>query len=263
MWNGPPGHLVHWLSTSANINQKFAVLGTDSQIVQVMLNPQETLVSQPRVMVYRGEQVSFRTNIGGLMKGFKRMMGGESLFKNNYTNEGTTPACVTVGPSFPGKVIPVDLSLSGPLLARPGVYLAHFGDVQISFQLCKSLMAGCFGGNGLWLLKLSGTGTVFLEAGGTIMEKVLGPGEQLVFDHTALLAFSHGAQYGVKAMPDVTTCCFGGEGLFNAFVTGPGLVVVQTMAKEKFFGMLTVNSSPNGASSGATSSASTITPLIS
>ncbi len=83
------------------------------------------------------------------------------------------------------------------------------------------------------LLKVTGTGTVFLLGGGTIMEKVLAPGEALVVDTHSVVGFTESVQYGTQKAGDCTAMCCGGEGLFNTLLTGPGLVIVQSMSKER------------------------------
>lgn len=114
---------------------------------------------------------------------------------------------------------------------HPGLYFAHIGDVHVTFRFVRNIGAACCGGGGFLLLKLSGTGVVFLNGGGTIMEKFLAPGEKLLVDTNSLVAFAETAQYflyltlryGIKQINGFLNCCFGGEGCFNTEVTGPGI----------------------------------------
>ena len=147
LFMGAPGQLIPWSATGVTNNPKFSIFGTDSQVLQVVLHPGELITSEPGSMVYRGETVKISTGVGGLGAGFKRALGGESFFRNTYRNTGQHPACIALSSNFPSKIIPVDLSRSGPLSVSPGLYLAHLGDVQITFKFVRNVMAGCFGGS--------------------------------------------------------------------------------------------------------------------
>ncbi|KAI8895489.1 tryptophan RNA-binding attenuator protein-like domain-containing protein [Globomyces pollinis-pini] len=252
-FTGPPGQLLPFI-VSGQINEKFSILGSDSQVLQVLLQPGDSLCSEPGAMSYRGGGMEMRTQCGGCLPGIKRMIGGESFFRNTYTNKSPFPESIAVSPNYPAKIIPIDLSKAGVLHCKSGIYLAHYGDVEITFQLAPSLLAGCCGGSGLFLLKLSGTGTVFLLGGGTVMEKMLGNEEMLMIDHHALVGYSKGTNYGVRAVANCTTACCGGEGLFNAYVKGPGLVMVQTMSKTRLISELRV-AAPRGGGGGGSAAA--------
>ncbi|KAJ3250880.1 hypothetical protein HK103_003067 [Boothiomyces macroporosus] len=232
VWQGPPGQMTNY-QASGSIHQKYAIFGHETQVLQVNLFPGESVVSQPGAMLYRGEGVNISTGVGGVGQGFSRIMAGESFFKNSYTNRGKYMESIAISPSFPAKIIPIDLSRSGTILAKHGSYIAHIGNVNVSFQVVSNMMAGCFGGNGLFLLKLEGNGIVFLNGGGSVMEKILAPGETLLAHHDSLVGFSASVQYGARRIGDCLTCCCGGEGLFNFELTGPGLVMIQSMSKER------------------------------
>lgn len=135
------------------------------------------------------------------------------------------------------------------MLVTQGMYLSHFGNVDLSVTFVRNAMAGCFGGAGFLLLQFNGTGTVFLTGGGTIMEKVLMPGEELLVDTNSLIAFSQSASYQVHGISGLMTCCCGGEGFFNTVITGPGLVVIQTMAKKRLQAAVVLPGSGSGGAS--------------
>ncbi|KAJ3269618.1 hypothetical protein HDV01_001179 [Terramyces sp. JEL0728] len=232
IWQGPPGQLTNYQALGS-VHQKYAIYGHETQVLQVNLSPGETVVSQPGAMLYRGQDVTISTGVGGLGQGFGRIMAGESFFKNTYTNKGNILESVAISPSFPAKIIPIELSRSGTILAKHGAYIAHIGDVNVTFQIVSSMTAGCFGGNRMVLLKLEGSGTVFLNGGGSVMEKILGPGESILPHHDSLVGFAATVQYGSKKVEGCLTCCCGGEGLFNFQLTGPGLIMIQSMSKER------------------------------
>ena len=232
-WNGPPGGLIPWSTTSAVATSKYSIFGTDSQVLQMVLMPGESVTSEPGSMTYRSDLVLPSTGMDGCGNGCKRCLGGESMFRNTYTNRGGVPASITFSPSFPAKIVPIDLSRSGTFYASPGLWLCHLGDVKVSFKFVKNLVAGCCGGAGFLLLKLSGTGTVFLNGGGTVCEKILAQGEVLLIDSNSLLGFAESAGYDVQCNSNLFVCCCSGEGLFNAKVTGPGLAIVQSMSLKR------------------------------
>jgi uncharacterized protein (AIM24 family) len=117
-------------------------------------------------MLHRSDGIKLHTGINGLGNGVKRVMGGESMFRNKYTNATKGPASIARTPGFPSKIFPIDLSRSGSLSLQPGLYFAHIGDVHITFKFTRNIAAGCFGWSGLLLLKVTGTGIVFLNGGG-------------------------------------------------------------------------------------------------
>jgi len=232
-FQGPPGQLIPWSSTSTPVHSKYAIYGTDSQVVQVLLQPGEQVFSEPGAMMYRADGIHMKTSMGGCSQGCKRCCGGESMFKNEYTNRTQAPASITLTPNFPSKIIPVDLNRSGTITASPGLYIGHLGQVTVTFRFIRSVMAGCFGGGGFLMQEISGTGIVFLAGGGTIMEKLLGSGERLVVDTHSVVAFSKSVGYGVESTKGCLNCCCGGEGLFSTALTGPGLVVTQSMSRDR------------------------------
>ena len=140
-------------------------------------------------------------------------------------------------PDYPAKIIPIDLSkCGGSLIAMPGSYVAHFGDVRITFKFIRNVLAGCFGGGGFVLLKAVGCG------GGAIMENILAPGEEILVDSRSMVGFSETSKYNVKSVESCFNCCFGGEGCFYTSVTGLGLVIVQSLSKIRLGeGLLGIN----------------------
>jgi uncharacterized protein (AIM24 family) len=162
--------------------------------------------------------------------GFGRMVGGESLFRVFFTNLSGTRADVALTPTFPSKIIPFDLSRSGPINLNPGMYMANIGDVKVTFKAVRNVGAACFGGNGLFLTHVTGTGTVFVNGGGTVMEKILAPGEPLVVDRKSLVGFADTCKYEVRFNPGCLNCCCSGAGMFFILITGPGLVITQSMS---------------------------------
>lgn len=252
-YSGPAGFMLNLDATKGSA-ANYHIAGTDSQVVQITLQPGEACGSEPGAMLYKADSIKMTTSMGGCCGAIKRSCGGESLFQNKYTNKGAAPATVSFSPDYPSKIVPVDLSRSGTLYAHPGAYLCHTGEVKISAHLVRNLGAACFGGAGLIVQKLSGSGTVFINGGGAIMEKVLAAGEKVAIDTHSLLAFTASSQYGVKSTGGCVTCCCGGEGLFNTTLTGPGTVLVNSMSLHRMrytFGYYDDQGRPQKKKSGA------------
>jgi len=107
--------------------------------------------------------------------------------------------------------------------------MANYGDVTIHVSYDFNLKRCCCGGMGLIRQKLKGTGTVFLASSGTMVQKVLKDGETMLVDTNCLLAYAGSCNFHVRRTGGVLGMLGGGEGFYNASVTGPGLVIVQSM----------------------------------
>lgn len=218
---------------------EFKILGDHfNQIIQVELPPGTSMTGEPGSLCNMSDGVKMKTQMGGFMRGINTAISGESLFRNVFTNETNAPGYIGITASFPFmSVVPLHLgALGGSLLCKRGVYLGNMGgldDVNVTTALSPSLAAGCCGGLGLLLQELSGTGWVFFNACGTLMKKVLAPGESIRVHTHSLVAFQRSVQYDITQTGDCKVMCCAGEGLFNARMTGPGLVFVQSMSKEK------------------------------
>ena len=156
------------------------------------------------------------------------------FFRCKYTNKSKAPATIGLTPHFPAKVVPVNLSEMNGLTIKNGAFLAALDtDCDIGVKWVNGVGVGLFGGQGLLLNRLKGKGYAFLNAAGTLLHKRLAPGEQLVVDTHSLVAFENTVKYDIKGVGGMGMVCFGGQGLFNTVMTGPGLVIVQSMALEK------------------------------
>ena len=100
-------------------------------------------------------------------------------------------------------------------------------DLSVYFQ--KSLGRGFFGGEGFIMQKISGNGMVFIEIDGYCKEYELSAGESIIVDTGYLAAMSESCTMDVQTVKGVKNIFFGGEGLFNTKVTGPGKVYIQSM----------------------------------
>jgi len=182
-------------------------------------------------MMYMEEGIEMQTSTGGgLFKGFKRMITGESFFITTFLFNGRGKGHVAFGAPYPGKIIPVDLGkFGGKILCQKDAFLCAAQGIEIEVAFTKKLGAGLFGGEGFILQRLEGDGMAFVHAGGAIIEKVLQPGETLRVDTGCLVAFALSVSYDIQFVGGFKNALFGGEGLFLAKMTGPGIVYLQSL----------------------------------
>lgn len=219
----------------------YKILGDDLQLVEVELDPNETVIAEAGAMTYIEQDVTFEAKMGDGSnpdQGFfskvwsagKRAMSGESLFMTHFTNAGTTKRSVGFAAPYPGKIVPVHLKecLNGELFCQKDAFLAAALGTKISIAFTKKLGAGFFGGEGFILQKIEGDGMAFLHAGGTIIKKEL-RGETLRIDTGCLMAFTQGIEYSIERAGNLKSSFFGGEGFFLATLKGTGTVWVQSL----------------------------------
>ncbi|MBI4575440.1 MAG: TIGR00266 family protein [Planctomycetes bacterium] len=207
----------------------YRIIGDDMQAVVITLDPKEAVTAEAGAMMYMTDGIRMETSTGGgLLKGFKRLITGESFFITTFSNEGASRADVAFSAPYPGKIVPLDLK-GGEWLCQKDAYLCSAKGIEVSIAFTKKLGAGFFGGEGFILQKLSGDGLAFIHAGGTIEALDLNPGQGLRVDTGCLVAFQPSVSYDIQFVGGIKTALFGGEGLFFAKLTGPGRVYLQTM----------------------------------
>jgi uncharacterized protein (AIM24 family) len=155
---------------------------------------------------------------------------------------------VSLTPNYPSKIIPIHLpSIGGKFIAKKGAYMSNLGDVSITADVDCCSTTCCFGGLGCIRQEASGQGTVFYNAGGTILQKTLAPGEKVLVDALSIVGFQESVSFGVQPTGGCGGCCFGGEGLCYGTLTGPGVILVQSMSFEKFKAAVAPPYSPESA----------------
>ena len=177
------------------------------------------------------------TTNGGLGKALGRMFSGEKMFQNIYTAQGG-PGMIAFASSFPGSIRPFHISPGQEMIFQKSAFLAAEMGVQLSVFFNKKFSAGLFGGEGFIMQKVSGQGTVFAEFDGHVVEYELQPGQQIVVDTGHLAAMTAGCTMEIKNVPGVKNMLFGGEGVFNTIINGPGKVWLQTMPISNVAGAL-------------------------
>jgi len=207
---------------------KYEIKGTPLPVVEITLEPGESIKCEQGGMSWMTSSLQMETGAGGLKKMFGRGLTGESVFQNTYTAVGGA-GTIGIASSFPGSIIAIEVGPGRELVCQKSAYLASTPGVEISVFFQKKLGAGFFGGEGFIMQKISGTGLVFLEIDGSAVEKTLGPGETLTVDTGYLAYMDATCKVDVVTVKGVKNVLFGGEGLFNTVVTGPGKIALQSM----------------------------------
>jgi uncharacterized protein (TIGR00266 family) len=219
----------------------YKIYGDDMQFVEVELDPQETVVAEAGGFMMMDDDILMETifgdgstNGGGFMgklfSAGKRMLTGESLFMTTFTNQGHGKRRVSFAAPYPGKIIPMDLSiLGGKIICQKDAFLAAAKGVSIGIEFQRKIGTGFFGGEGFIMQKLEGDGLAFVHAGGTIIKKDLLPGQSLRVDTGCLVAMTSNVNYEIEFVKGIKTALFGGEGLFFATLRGPGSVWIQSL----------------------------------
>ncbi|MHC5115327.1 MAG: TIGR00266 family protein, partial [Planctomycetota bacterium] len=218
----------------------YEIFGDDMQIVEVELDPGETVVAEAGAMNYMEEGITFEARMGdgsepnqGMMKKLMsaagRALSRESIFMTHFTNGGHGKRRVSFAAPYPGKIIPLDMAeLGGTLTCQKEAFLCAALGTRLSIAFQRRLGAGFFGGEGFILQKLEGDGMAFVHAGGTVVRKELN-GETLRVDTGCLVAFSEGIEYDIARAGNLKSMFFGGEGLFLATLSGHGSVLLQSL----------------------------------
>ena len=217
---------------------KYEIVGEPMPVVICDLNAGESMITEKGSMVWMSPNMEMSTNAGGgIGKAFGRMFSGESMFQNSYTAQ-KGPGMIAFASSFPGSIRAFDIGPGRELVVQKSGFLASEAGVQLSVFFQKKLGSGFFGGEGFIMQKLSGRGIAFTEFDGHIVEYDLDPGESLVVDTGYLAAMDATCSMDIQAVPGLKNMVFGGEGIFNTIITGPGHVYLQTMPISQVAGVL-------------------------
>lgn len=218
----------------------YQIFGDDMQVVEVELDPNETVIAEAGAMNWMDDGIAFEAKMGdgsNPEKGFfgklldvgKRALTGESIFMTHFTNKGEGKKRVAFGAPYPGKIIPIDLDdAGGELICQKDSFLCAALGTKVSIAFTKRLGAGFFGGEGFILQSLKGDGNVFVHAGGTIVKKQLN-NEVIRVDTGCIAAFSGDIDYDIERAGNLKSMFFGGEGMFLATLRGTGTVYLQSL----------------------------------
>ena len=206
---------------------RYDIKGGTFPVVVCQLENGEKMITEKGSMVWMSPNIQMSTQGGGLGKMFSKAFSGESMFQNIYTANGN--GMIAFGSSFPGTVKAIEISPSNEMIVQKSSFLASEAGVNLSVHFNKRLSAGLFGGEGFIMQRLSGHGTAFIEIDGDFVEYDLRPGEQIVVDTGNVAGFTTDVKMEIRQVPGLKNKLFGGEGLFNTVLTGPGRIWIQTM----------------------------------
>lgn len=219
----------------------YEIIGDDMQFVRITLDPGEAVVAEAGAMMYLEDGIQMETIFGDgsapntdlmgkLMSAGKRLLTGESLFMTVFHNESRERRAAAFAAPYPGKIRALHLTeLGGEIIAQKDSFLAAAKGVSIGIAFQKRFGVGLFGGEGFIMERLTGDGWVFVNAGGTVEERELKPGETLRVDTGCLVAIQPSVTYDIQYVGKLKTAIFGGEGLFFATLRGPGHVWLQSL----------------------------------
>ncbi len=216
---------------------RYKISGEPMPVVICNLEENETMKTESGSMVWMTPNMEMSTNGGGLGKALGRMFSGENIFQNLYTAK-RGPGMIAFASSFPGSLLAVQITPGKPVVCQKSAFLAAEMGVDISVFFQKKGMTGFFGGEGFIMQKLSGRGVAFLEIDGSTVEYELAAGQSLVVDTGNLAMCDETVSIDVQTVRGVKNALFGGEGLFNTVVTGPGRVILQTLPVSSLAGAI-------------------------
>ena len=216
---------------------KYSIEGEPLPVVICQLEQNEKMITEKGAMSWMSPNMKMETVGGGVGKMFGRMFSGESMFVNHYTAMGG-PGEIAFASSFPGAIRAFDISPGRDMICQKTAFLASTDKVEVSVHFQKKVGSGLFGGEGFIMQKLSGSGVAFVEFDGYIKEYNLAPGQSIVIDTGYLAAMDATCSIEIQKVPGVKNMLFGGEGVFNTVVTGPGRVLLQSMPIGQMAGTL-------------------------
>lgn len=226
----------------------YHIYGEEMQFVEVELDPQEGVVAESGSFMMMEDGITMETIfgdgsnqsegiLGKLFSAGKRLLTGESLFMTVFSNSGMGKKKVSFASPYPGKIIPIDLSVfGGKFICQKDAFLCAAKGVSVGIEFSKKMGRGLFGGEGFIMQKLEGDGLAFVHVGGNLAKKELKAGEILKVDTGCIVGFTQNVDYDIEFVGGIKNTVFGGEGLFFATLKGPGTVYVQSLPFSRLAG---------------------------
>ena len=223
----------------------YKIIGEDIQIVEIELDPNETVIAEAGSMLFMEDGITFETKMGDgsqpdqgflgkLLQAGSRMVMGESLFMTHFTNRGVGKKKVAFAAPYPGTIMAVNLAniYGNTLIVQKDAFLCAALGTKLSIQFNQRLGAGFFGGEGFILEKVQGDGMAFIHSGGVVIERTLN-NETLRVDTGCVVGFEPSINFDIQRAGGLRSMVFGGEGLFLATLRGSGKVWIQSMPISK------------------------------
>ena len=217
---------------------KYQIVGDTLPAVICQLEPGEKMITEGGGMSWMSPNMLMETTSnGGIGSMIGRMFSGEKAFQNVYTAQGGE-GMIAFASCFPGSIRAFEIAPGQEMILQKSAFLAGEVGIEMSVFFNKKLGTGFFGGEGFIMQRISGQGTVFAEFDGHVVEYELAPGQQIVVDTGHLAAMTASCQMDIRSVPGVKNMLFGGEGIFNTIISGPGRVWLQTMPISNVAGVL-------------------------
>ena len=216
---------------------RYSIQGDTLPVVICELDAGEKIITEGGGMAWMSPNMKMETTGGGIGKMFGRALSGDTIFQNIYTAERTN-GMISIASCFPGSIKAFEITPGNEIILQKSAFLASEAGVELSMHFRKKLGSGLFGGEGFIMQKASGHGIMFAEFDGHVVEYELEAGEQIVVDTGHLAAMTASCTMEIKSVPGVKNMLFGGEGVFNTILTGPGKVWLQTMPNSNVAGVL-------------------------
>ncbi|MGF1463748.1 MAG: TIGR00266 family protein [Maricaulaceae bacterium] len=257
-----PVRVGHARSAGVADDIDFEIKGEELQFVEIELDPGESAVAEAGAMVWKDSPIEMNTVFGdgsGQQGGFmgallgagKRLLTGESLFSTVFTHQGHGKARVAFAAPVPGHILPLKLDeMGGHLICQKDSFLAAAKGVEIGLHFQRKVLTGLFGGEGFIMQSLKGDGWVFVQMGGTVVARDLGPGEELHVDTGCVAAFTPSIDFDLQTVGGVKSMFFGGEGVFFARLRGPGRVWIQSLPFSRLAGRIAASAMGGGPTRG-------------
>lgn len=208
---------------------KYKIEGDNLPVVICYPEAGQTICTEGGAMAWMSPNMKMETNSGGgFKKALGRMFAGESIFMNEYTPQGGN-GVIAFASSFPGSIIPFEITRGNSIIVQKSAFLAMEKGMDLSVYLQKNLGKGFFGGEGFIMQKISGNGIAFVEIDGYCKEYELASGQSIIVDTGYLAAMTETCTMDIQTVKGAKNMFFGGEGIFNTVITGPGRVWLQTM----------------------------------
>lgn len=206
---------------------KYVIEGGNLPVLKVILESGEEIDCEAGSMSWMDDEIEMQTKSGGIGKMLGRLLTNEKVFTNKYVAKSSGE--IAFSSKFPGSIRAVQVSPGNELIVQKGSFLASFGNLKNEVFFQKKLGSGFFGGEGFLMRKISGNGIVFLEIDGSAHEYDIPAGDCKIVNTGYVAAMSASCKMDVKMIKGVMNVLFGGEGLFNTIIYGPGKVILQSM----------------------------------
>ncbi len=217
---------------------RYEIQGGNLPVLICQMGDGEAMFTQSGGMSWMSPGIEMSTNAeGGLFGALGRAFSGESLFMTTFTSHGDNT--IAFSSSFPGSIKAYELSPGESLIVQKSSFLAAERSVSLATHFQKRFSAGFFGGEGFFLQKVTGPGTVFLEIDGAGTEYDLQAGQEILVDTGHVAVYDESVQMEVVTVKGIKNVLFGGEGLFLTKMRGPGRVLLQSMPMPNFVSRIT------------------------